>query len=201
MIASLEGTPVAAGDRWVVVEVNGIGFRVNVPEPEVHKIAGTTPKVRLHTYMAVREDAITLYGFLHESELELFTVLISVSGIGPQIALNILSQIALEDFVLAILSGDEKSLVRISGIGPKSAQRLILELRDKMKKVQGAMAQALPGKQESVLRDAASALVSLGFAETASYEAVRAAAKGIPSPSVQEVIKAALRVLKEAERR
>ena len=140
MIAYLEGTPAATGDRWVVLEVNGIGYRVHVPEPGIREIAHAPGKVKLHTYMAVREDAITLYGFLHESELELFSVLISVSGIGPQIALNILSQISLEDFVLAILSGDEKSLTRISGIGPKSAQRLILELRDKMKKVQGAMA-------------------------------------------------------------
>ncbi|HVP96429.1 Holliday junction branch migration protein RuvA [Methanoregula sp.] len=201
MIASLEGKPVATGDRWVVLEVNGIGYRVYVPEPEIREIAGADTVVKLHTHMAVREDAITLYGFMHESELELFTVLISVSGIGPQIALNILSQISLEDFVLAILSGDEKSLTRISGIGQKSAQRLILELRDKMKKVQGAMTPTLPGKQDTSLRDAASALVSLGFAESASYEAVKAAARGLSSPSVQEIIKAALRYLKEAERR
>ena len=201
MIAYLVGTPAATGDKWVVLEVNGIGYRVHVPEPGIREIAHTTGKVKLHTYMAVREDAITLYGFLHESELELFTVLIGVSGIGPQIALNILSQISLEDFVLAILSGDEKSLTRISGIGPKSAQRLILELRDKMKKVQGAMAPVLPGKQDAAIRDAASALVSLGFAETASYDAVKAAARGLVSPSVQEIIKAALRILREAERR
>ncbi len=136
MIAYLDGTLAATGDRWVILEVNGIGYRVYVPDPGIRELSQNSGKVKLYTYMAVREDAITLYGFLHESELELFTVLISVSGIGPQIALNILSQISLEDFVLAILSSDEKSLVRISGIGSKSAQRLILELRDKIKKVQ-----------------------------------------------------------------
>ncbi len=201
MIAHLNGTPTATGDRWIVLEVNDIGYRVHMPEPEVCELSHAPGKVKIHTYMAVREDAITLYGFLHESELELFTVLIGVSGIGPQIALNILSQISLEDFVLAILSGDEKSLVRISGIGQKGAQRLILELRDKMKKVQGSMTQPLSGKQDQTIRDAASALISLGFAETASYEAVKVAARGLTSASVQDVIKAALKHLKEAERR
>jgi len=201
MIASLEGMPVATGDRWVVLEVSGIGYRVHVPGSEVREIAGATAKVKLHTHMAVREDAITLYGFLHESELELFTILIGVSGIGPQIALNILSQITLEDFVLAILSGDEKSLTRISGIGPKGAKRLILELRDKMKKVQDAMATTPAGRQDAALRDAASALVSLGFAESASYDAVAAAGRGLSSPTIQDLVKAALRILREGEGR
>ncbi|MEN6395170.1 MAG: Holliday junction branch migration protein RuvA [Methanoregula sp.] len=201
MIAYLDGTPAATGDRWVVLDVNGIGYRVNVPEPEIREIAQAPGKVKLHTYMAVREDAITLYGFLHESEVELFVVLIGVSGIGPQIALNILSRISLEDFVLAILSGDEKCLTRIPGIGPKSAKRLILELRDKMKKVQDAMAIAPAGKSDRIVRDAASALVSLGFAEQASYDAVRAAATGMTDPTIQVLIKAALVALKEGERR
>ncbi|MGB8219468.1 MAG: Holliday junction branch migration protein RuvA [Methanoregula sp.] len=201
MIAYLDGTPVATGDRWVVLEVNGVGYRVHVPEPGIREIARAPGKVTLHTYMVVREDAITLYGFLHTSELELFTILIGVSGIGPQIALNILSQTSLEDFVLAILSGDEKCLTRISGIGPKSAKRLILELRDKMKKVQDAMALSPAGKSDRVVRDAASALVSLGFAGQASYDAVKAAAKEMTMPTIQDLIKAALVTLKEGERR
>jgi Holliday junction DNA helicase RuvA len=201
MIAYLDGTPVAAGDRWVVLDVNGIGYRVYVPQPEIREISRAQKKVKLHTYMAVREDAINLYGFLYESELEMFTILIGVSGIGPQIALNILSQITLEDFVLAILTGDEKSLTRITGIGQKGAKRLILELRDKMKKVQAAMAPTPAGKNEQLTRDATSALVSLGFAENASYDAVKAAAKGMTSPSIQDLIKAALVQLEEGERR
>ena len=197
MIAHLNGTPVASGDRWVVLDVNDVGYRVFVPEPELRQIARASGKIKLFTYMAVREDAITLYGFLHESELDLFTVLISVSGIGPQIALNILSQISLEDFVLAIVSGDEKSLVRIPGIGKKSAQRLILELRDKMKKVQASMGSAMPLSQNAVIQDAISALISLGFSESVSLEAVRTAVKGQNNPPIQDIIKAALRHLKE----
>ena len=132
----------------------------------------------------------------------MFAVLLGVSGIGPQIALNILSQITLEGFVLAILSEDEKSLTRISGIGQKGAKRLILELRDKMKKVQAAMAPTMTGKNEQAIRDAASALVSLGFEENASYDAVKDAAKGLASsPPIQDLIKAALLRLREGGQR
>ena len=201
MIAQLNGVPVKTGDRWVIIEVNGIGYRVFVPEPCIRDLSNASGTVKLYTHMAVREDAITLYGFLRESELELFSVLISVSGIGPQIALNILSQISLEDFVLAILSGDEKNLTRISGIGKKSAQRLILELQDKMKKVQSAMVASAAGGHDQNVRDAVSALVSLGFAENVSYEKVKSAGRDLTSPSVQDLIKAALRLIREGERR
>lgn len=200
MIAYLDGVPVASGDRWVVLDVGGIGYKVFVPQQEIREIARAQEKVKLHTYMAVREDAITLYGFLHPSELELFTILIGVSGIGPQIALGILSQVTIEDFVLAILDGDEKRLTRIPGIGPKSAKRLILELRDKMKKVQEAMALTDTGSRDQPARDATSALVSLGFAEEASYRAVRSAGAAMTAPTAQALIKAALALLREGER-
>ena len=197
MIAYLYGEPVMTGDRWVVLEVNGIGYRVNVPQPAVQEITRTTDKVKLFTYMAVREDAITLYGFLHQSEREMFSILIGVSGIGPQTALNILSQIALDDFVFAILSEDEKSLTRISGIGSKSAKRLILELRDKMKKVRESMAPSVAGRADQHIRDAVSALVSLGFAQKAAYDAVESAAAGTKDASIQVLIKAALTNLRD----
>jgi len=197
MIAYLYGEPVMTGDRWVVLEVNGIGYRVNVPQPAVQEIARAQAKVKLFTYMAVREDAITLYGFLHPSEREMFSILIGVSGIGPQTAMNILSQIALDDFVFAILSEDEKSLTRISGIGSKSAKRLILELRDKMKKVRESMAPSVAGRADQHIRDAVSALVSLGFAQKAAYDAVESAAAGTKDASIQVLIKAALTMLRD----
>ena len=197
MIAHLYGEPVQTGDRWVVLDVNGIGYRVFVPQPSVQEIAGSAGKVKLFTHMAVREDAITLYGFLHASEREIFSILIGVSGIGPQTALNILSQITITDFALAILTEDEKSLTRISGIGSKSAKRLILELKDKMKKVRDSMPPAGAGRGDHTINDAASALISLGFAEKASYDAVKSAAAGLKEPTVQTLIKAALVKLKE----
>ncbi len=197
MIAHLRGEPVLVGDRWVVIDVSGIGYQVQVTQPALQILAHTKGPVKLFTHMAVREDAITLFGFLHQSELEMFRILIGVSGIGPQIALNLLSQIGISDFAIAILDEDEKALTRISGIGPKSAKRLILELRDKMKKVSETMVTGDVGRGSPVIHDAVSALVSLGFAEKESRDAVTKAAAGLKSPSVQDLIKAALVKLKE----
>ena len=197
MIAHLCGSPVLSGDRWVVIDVGGIGYQVQVTQPALQLLAHITEPVKLFTYMAVREDAITLYGFMHQSELEMFRILIGVSGIGPQSAMNVLSQIGIEDFVMAILNEDEKALTRISGIGTKSAKRLILELRDKMKKVSETMVTPDHGRAGPAVHDAVSALVSLGFSEKESRDAVNAAALMIKNPTVQELIKAALVKMKE----
>ena len=197
MIAHLRGKPVLTGDRWVVIEVGGIGYQVQVTQPALQLLAHTTEPVKLFTFMAVREDAITLYGFMHRSELEMYRILIGVSGIGPQIAMNILSQISIEDFALAILNEDEKALTRISGIGTKSAKRLILELRDKMKKISETMVVGDVGRTNPAVHDAVSALVSLGFSEKESRDAVNAAALVMKNPTVQELIKTALIKMKE----
>ena len=199
MIAQICGVPVTIGDRWVVVEVGGVGYQVYVTQPALQTLAKIQEPIKLFTYLAVREDGISLYGFLRPSELEMFKILNSVTGIGPQSALNILSQVTIEDFAIAILNEDEKALTRISGIGPKSAKRLILELRDKMKKVGDTMA-AGGGRQAagSAARDAVSALVSLGFTEHAAMDAVNAAVTVVPAnASVQILIKAALARLRD----
>lgn len=197
MIAHLRGEPVLTGDRWVVIDVGGIGYQVQVTQPVLHQLAQTKEPVKLFTHMAVREDAITLYGFMHQRELEMFRILIGVSGIGPQTAMNLLSQIEIEDFAIAILNEDEKTLTRISGIGTKSAKRLILELRDKMKKIGETMLPRETGRSGPAVHDAVSALISLGFAEKESRDAVSAGAPGLSSPTVQDLIKAALARLKE----
>ncbi|MDD1697111.1 MAG: Holliday junction branch migration protein RuvA [Methanoregula sp.] len=197
MIAHLHGKPVLTGDRWVVIEIGGIGYQVQVTQPALQLLAHKKEPVKLFTFMAVREDAITLYGFMHQSELEMFRILIGVSGIGPQSAMNVLSQIGIEDFVMAILNEDEKALTRISGIGSKSAKRLILELRDKMKKVSETMMDGDVCRASPVVHDAVSALVSLGFLEKESRDAVNAAVFVLKNPSVQDLIKAALVTMKE----
>ncbi len=115
MIGQLSGEPVLAGDRWVVIDVHGVGYQVQVTQPALQQLADRHETVKIYTHMAVREDAITLYGFLHQSELEMFRILISVTGIGPQIAMNLLSQIGIAEFAIAILNEDEKTLTRISG--------------------------------------------------------------------------------------
>jgi Holliday junction DNA helicase RuvA len=197
MIALLSGEPVLAGDRWIVIDVHGVGYQVQVTQPALQQLAGTLGTVKLHTHMAVREDAVTLYGFLHQSELEMFRILIGVTGIGPQIAMNLLSQVTIEEFALTILNEDEKALTRITGIGTKSARRLILELRDKMKKISRSLPPGESSTGGMVVHDAISALVSLGFTENESRDAVSAAAKAPGTPSVQSLIKAALVRLKE----
>jgi len=197
MIAHLDGEPVLTGDRWVVIDVGDIGYQVYVTQPALQVLAHTKQPVKLFTHMAVREDAIILFGFMHQSELEMFRILIGVSGIGPQTALNLLSQIGIEEFVMAILNEDEKALTRISGIGAKSAKRLILELRDKMKNVSKTMVSGYPGRADPAVLDAISALVSLGFAEKESRDAVNDAALALKSPTVQELIKAALVKMKD----
>jgi Holliday junction DNA helicase RuvA subunit len=185
MIAQLRGETVLTGDRWVVIDVGGIGYRVYVTQPALQVLAHTKEPVKIFTHMAVREDAITLFGFLHQSELEMFGILIGVSGIGPQTALNLLSQIGIEEFAMAIINEDEKALTRISGIGTKSAKRLILELRDKMKKVNQTMFTGDFRQASPAVYDAVSALISLGFAEKESRETVNEAALTLKSPTVQ----------------
>jgi Holliday junction DNA helicase RuvA len=180
-----------------VLDVGAVGYLVYVTQPALQALQGRTDRVTLHTHMAVREDAITLYGFLHHDELEVFSILIGVSGIGPQTALSILSQIGIEDLVLAIVDQDERVLTGISKIGPKSAKRLILELRDTMKKVSESMmlGEGIGGKPAA--SDAVSALVSLGFTVKESKDAVLAAAAGSENPTVQQLIRVALVKLKE----
>ena len=197
MIAQLNGELILTGDKWVVLDVGGVGYRVHVTVPALQELQGREGKVRLYTHMAIREDAVTLFGFLHADELEVFKILIGVSGIGPQIALNILSQIGIEDLVLAILTEDERILTSINGIGPKSAKRLILELRDKMKKVGESLPLAEGVRGRPAVEDAVSALISLGFTPRESKDAVLAAVKEVKEPTVQNLIKVALVKMKE----
>jgi Holliday junction DNA helicase RuvA len=194
MIAHLSGELASTGDRWVVIEIGGVGYRVQVTQPTLQALRQTEGRVRVHTHMVVRDDDIQLYGFLHPSELELFRMLIGVPGIGPQIAMTILSQIALEEFAMAIVGEDEKALTRIPGIGQKSAKRLILELKEKMKK----HAKTTPGGRGAAeADDAVSALITLGFSPREAQEAVGAVLPGLSSPTVQTLIRSSLARLRE----
>lgn len=186
------------GDKWAVLDVGGVGYRVFLPKSSLDglSVSGDKP-VRIYTNMVVREDSVALYGSLHPNEVEMFAVLITVSGVGPQTALNIISQISTEEFAFAILNDDEKVLTKISGIGPKSAKRLILELRDKMKKISETIVTSDSGTKIPVMNDAVSALLSLGFQEKESRTAVEAVAAECGDSSLQELIRNALAELKE----
>ena len=194
MISHITGDIAYCGDGFVVIDFNGLGYQVNVTQTTFSRLRDVKEKVKLYTHLHVREDALTLYGFRTMGELEMFRQLISVTRIGPQIALNILSQINTGDLASAIIQEDENVLKRISGVGPKNAKRLILELRDRMKKHMDSFAITTTS---NINYDAASALVSLRFAQREAREAVEAVAQGMKQPTVQALIKAALLNLKE----
>jgi len=193
MISHIYGEIAHRGEGFVVIDVGGIGYQVNVTKPTMQELIGKE-KVKLYTYLNVREDALNLYGFTSAGELEIFKLLISVTRIGPQIALNILSQIKIEELAFAIIHEDEKVLTRISGIGTKNAKRLILELKDKMKKKMEGY-KGIPSS--NVGYDAVSALVSLGFQQREAQQAVEAVSSSIKEHKVEAIIKAALLKLKE----
>ena len=125
MISRLSGEIVGRGDGSLVVDVGGVGYEVRVPGPLLEE-AGDSGKIRLYTHLAVREDALTLYGFARPEDLALFRLLIGVTRVGPQLALQILSQTTARALADAIALGDEKALTRIQGVGQKNAKRLIL---------------------------------------------------------------------------
>jgi Holliday junction DNA helicase RuvA len=173
------------------MDVNGIGYEVNISLYTYSKIQGIQ-KGRLLTYLQVKEDGFSLFGFHDEDERQLFMQLISVSGIGASTARMMLSSMKTEEITQAIVSEDEKSLERIKGIGAKSAKRLILELKDKLLK-------GKPGGQISVVmhnntdQDALNALVSLGIARQAAIQALEKVNKLQPNAGLEEKIKSALK--------
>jgi len=183
----------------VVVEVGGIGYEVLIPLSSYDKLPVPGGDVHLLTHLAVREDAHILYGFMTGGERDLFRLLIdTVSGIGPKIALNVLSGLSVAAFGAAVRAGDYKALGAISGVGKKTAERIVVELRDK---VGGFVAGGtLPGGarpapgMETRLSDAAAALAALGIKPLEAQETVRAAAVMLgPNATVEQLVRAALK--------
>ena len=136
MFAYIKGSLEMKLNDSVVIETNGVGYKIYMAQNAIEKAGNLGEIVKIHTYYHVREDNISLYGFLTSEELRTFELLISVSGIGAKSALTILANIEPHNFALAIITNDEVRLTKIPGLGKKSAQRLILELRDKMKKLE-----------------------------------------------------------------
>ena len=130
MIAFIKGNIEEKSAGYIIIEAGGIGYKVFMPEPDISKLESKEEKVKIHTYYWVREDNISLYGFLTKEELRTFEILISTSGIGAKSAISILSNITPTEFALAIINEDTKKLTKLPGIGAKSAARMILELKD-----------------------------------------------------------------------
>lgn len=196
MISSLNGRLIYTDAASAVVECGGVGLKCSVTSNTLSKLPRIGENVFLYTVMTVKEDAISLYGFLSVEEIETFKMLTSVSGIGPKTALAVLSEFTPERITLLILSGDAKGLTTVSGLGLKSAQRIILELKDKFGKstdLRGAdLSSPVATSQMSNAKEAMAALVSLGFSNSDALSAVGALD---PSLDTQQLIKLALKQL------
>ena len=197
MIAMLTGSLAQRSPEQIIVAVGGVGYRLQIPLSTFYALP-ESGQVVLHVFTYVKEDAINLFGFFTAAEKDLFTLLISVSGVGPRLAVAILSHIPVKDLALALSQGDVPRLMAIPGIGKKSAERLVLELQDKA--AQFAAAKAFTPTTEtgavggSFHQDALSALVNLGYKETLAKQALK---KLNPEPEtpLEEILKAALKVL------
>lgn len=169
MIGRLSGQLIQKQPPELLIDVNGVGYEVSAPMSTFYSLPELGQKVILHTHMVVREDAQLLYGFISESERGLFRILIKINGVGPKLALTILSGITSEDFIRCIHDNDAAALVRLPGIGKKTAERLIVELRDRLgDESQSEATSSMPGLMQSPvvsspISDAVSALIALGY--------------------------------------
>lgn len=198
MITFLKGQLVESLPTQVVVEVNGVGYEVLIPLSSFGKLPSPGQPVTLLTQLIVREDAHILYGFMSAAERELFRLLInSVSGIGPKTALNILSGMNVVAFRGAVAKSDVKALSQISGVGRKTAERIVVELRDKVGAagaLEAASAKHALSPDDQKINDATLALMALGFKQEEAHAAVRAAQALLgPGATVEQIVRACLK--------
>ena len=208
MIAFIEGTLVKKTVSTVVVQtVSGLGYELFVPVTDMEQLPANGSKVLLHTYLQVKEDGVALFGFLTEEALQIFKLLITVNGIGPKGAIGILSGISLDDLRFAVLAEDSKTISKIPGIGPKTAAKLVLELKDKFKLEDAIEAKLVHGEQTvrsskgfdvdkaAAMRDeAAQALVALGYSMTGAVKVLRSA-EITDTTTVEDLLKYGLKNL------
>lgn len=199
MYSYIKGTLVELGSEIIVVENHGIGYNIRIPQSILSSLPDAGQEVKIYTYTYIREDAMLLYGFLSRDDLQVFRLLIGISGIGPKGALAILSVMSPDDLRFAVAAEDDKAIAKAPGIGKKSAQRLIIELKDKLS-LEDAFAfrgepsaEALPqGSMQTVKQEAVEALVALGYSASEAMKAVNGA-EATEESTVEEVLKAALK--------
>ena len=197
MLYNINGVLTVIDVNYIVVECGGVGFKCFTTLNTVKNIGRVGDKVNVFTYLSVREDALDLYGFSTVEELESFKLLITVSGIGPKAAVSILSELSPDRLAVCIASGDAKAIMRAQGVGKKTAERVVLELKDKMGSISvsgnsQAVANAASASENSVSAEAVEALVALGFSQTDASVAVGAMDKSL---SVDEMIRLGLKQL------
>ncbi|MCI8520733.1 MAG: Holliday junction branch migration protein RuvA [Clostridia bacterium] len=187
----IKGTLVQKSENYIVVDANGVGYMINTSLTTLNNLDSTGREVTVYTYLNVREDAMELYGFSTQEEKNMFIHLISVSGVGPKAALSILSVATPAKFAVAVVTNDIKTITKASGVGPKLAQRVILELKDKLKTeelgLDGDEAVAFDASDNR--SEAVSALVVLGYSPS---DAQKAVSKVDASMEVEDIIKKAL---------
>ena len=198
MISFLKGNLESKNIDYIIIEVGGIGYKVYMSSNSINKLGEVGSIIKVHTYMRVREDDISLYGFCSNEELRMFEQLISVSGVGAKSAISILSNISPSSFALAIITGDINTLKKLPGIGAKSAQRMVLELKDKMKtqeaiEIEDINVGLIENQGNDKARDAIEALQVLGYARK-DIEIVLSKID-VKNLSVEEIIKNGLKYL------
>lgn len=200
MIRFVKGTVAAIEENYLILDHQGIGFRIFTPASVLERYVRVGEEIRLHTYMNVREDAMLLYGFLTADDLRLFELLLGVSGVGPKAGLGILSALSADELRFAVLSDDAAAIARAPGIGKKTAQKLILELKDKMS-LEDAFEKKLAHEQENAgamtadeSSEAVMALTALGYASSDALRAVKSV-EGHETMDVEQLLKAALKNL------
>ena len=195
LIASLNGTVLTKRPEGVIVDVNGVGYRLSIPLCILSEIPEPGETVFIHTYTHVREDALQLFGFLNEQDREVFTTLIGISGVGPKLGLAILSGMPSERFVEAVQNEDVTMLTTIPGLGKKTASRLVLELKGKLPSLDPEQSPSLASQEES---DAISALVNLGYKKQFAEKAVETAVRD-GAVKIEDIIMESLKNLSEGK--
>ena len=201
MISYIKGELTEVFEDTVVVETNGIGYNIRVPGSVLDRLPSVGSSVRIYTYLYVKEDAMNLFGFLSRDDLSVFKLLLNVSGIGPKGALAILSTIGPDDLRFAVLSEDVKTISSAPGIGAKTAKRLIIELKDKLKLAE-VFETALANKEKAssendvllAMNEAVEALVALGYASAQAMKAVQQVENAEEKDS-EQILKEALKKL------
>ena len=196
MIDQISGKIISINDNYVVLAVGGLGIKVNISANFASKLVNED-LITLVTYLNVREDALDLYGFKNDSERNLFLMLIAISGIGPKLAVSILSGVELEELKSNILSGDIKSLTSIPGVGAKTAKRIIIELKDKLSKTTTTELGFEDIFGSKISKDVLSALVGLGYSESMATKVIKRINPANPDKSIESLIKEALKILNE----
>ncbi len=197
MIYSLTGELTYIGDQFLVIDCGGVGFKCFTSLSTASTVGRIGEQVRLFTYLSVKEDALDLYGFKTENELNVFKLLISVSGVGPKAAVSILSEMSADKLALAVAAGDSKAITKANGVGKKTAERIVLELKDKMAGVavsgsDSYISAAASVEEESSAGEAVAALVALGYGKSEAAAVVGAMDKSL---SADEMIRQGLRQL------